>query len=68
MTRLADDHVITINDCRRQGLCVRGLSQWAKDHGKDIRVLAKTGIRVDEVRALNDGYGQLLLERLEKNQ
>jgi hypothetical protein len=68
MKTLPDDHVITINDARRKGLCVRGLMTWAAANGLDKREMVRSGFTVGELRRLNDGFGNLLIERLERDE
>jgi hypothetical protein len=67
MKTLPDDRVVTINEARKHGLCVKGLTAWARGQGLDVRDMVRNGLTVGEIRRIDDGFGNALLERMERN-
>lgn len=48
------DVIVTINDVRRGGMCVRGARPWFEMHGLDFRDFLVNGISSTKVEHLGD--------------
>lgn len=53
-----DDDRIYINDIRELGYCVRGIRDWFKGYGYDLRDVARNGVPIKEIEAIDDDLGR----------
>lgn len=59
-----DNMTVTITDIRRAGICVAGTKGWFETHNLDFRSLIKQGIPAKDLLATNDGYADLVVEKM----
>ena len=58
-----EDPIVTIDDIRKTGHCVKGIRRWFEAYGLDFRQFISTGIRASELEATGD---QLAFEVVSK--
>ncbi|WP_035972126.1 hypothetical protein [Bradyrhizobium sp. WSM3983] len=58
-----DEGLITANDAIMAGHCATGVYRWFKEHGFDARKAMREGVKLSEVRAVNDAFGNQVIER-----
>lgn len=54
---------LTMTDVRAAGYCSRGIRAWFAAHGYDFQKFLREGASVDELRAMQDGDVQQVLDR-----
>lgn len=54
--------MITINDVRAAGHCVRGAKDWFERHGLDFRGFIKNGITEEEFLASGDALAKRIVD------
>lgn len=55
--------IVTINDVRAAGLCVRGAREWSERHGFDFQDFIRNGIEADRLLASGDALSQRVIEK-----
>lgn len=55
----------TFADARRAGFCARGQREWFAARGLDYFKFVEEGIDIEQLRALNDGYANVLILQAE---
>lgn len=55
--------VLTIQDCRASGFCVKGVRKKCPEIGVDFKRLIKEGIPVPELEHIEDHHLQAALEK-----
>lgn len=46
--------VLTINDCRKVGFCVKGVRRACVVHGFDFKVMVRSGLPLEQMDLLDD--------------
>lgn len=59
------DEIVTIEDARKAGYCVKGIRDWAKLRGIDFRSLVKHGMKASELEK-TDEIGRSVVEAKRK--
>lgn len=54
---IADDPIITMNDIRKTGHCVKGIRSWFKLHDLDFKSFMADGIPASALLATSDELG-----------
>lgn len=57
--------IITIDDCRKAGHCVKGIRAWFDTYGLDFKKFLKEGIEEEAFLATKDAYA-IEIVRLKK--
>lgn len=58
---------ITVREIRQTGHCVRGIKTWFTSHGYDFKQVVREGVSIEEIRALNDGLGDQVVDAVLEN-
>lgn len=58
---MTDDLLLTVDDVREAGLCVRGAKQWFSLHHLDFKHFLAHGIRASQLPD-NDAFAQKVLD------
>lgn len=64
---LEEDFIVTVNDVRRTGRCVKGLRRWAELHGLDFRDFVTNGILASKLLATDDHLAFDIIEKIKRN-
>ena len=59
---MSDDFIVTIEDVRSSGHCVRGAKDWFEGYGLDFREFIKTGMVASRLLSTGDAYAQQVVE------
>lgn len=62
---MTDPAKVTFADARRVGFCAKGQRLWFEARGLNYLDFVRNGIDVEKIRALHDGYADLLIRRAE---
>lgn len=53
---------LTIDHARGAGHCASGIKKWFDSHGLDFREFLREGIDEERIVALDDGFGNQVIE------
>lgn len=59
---MSNDFVVTMDDVRGAGHCVRGAKRWFEGYGLDFRDFLSNGIPASKMLATGDAYGIQVVE------
>jgi len=59
---------VTARDCARAGFCVRGMKDFAAEHGIDYRAFVRDGMAGDVASAFGDGMMDRALAEARKRE
>jgi hypothetical protein len=60
---VSDPLIITVDDVRRAGHCVRGAKAWFETHGFDFRRFLREGVPAADLLSTGDGQAIKVVER-----
>ncbi len=58
-----EDLIITADDAIKAGHCATGVYRWFKQHGFDARKAMREGVKLSDALAINDAFGNQVIER-----
>ena len=65
---MEDDFLITMDDARQCGYCVKGIRHWGRLHGLDFKAFVREGIPASVVLATGDALGLAIVEQARERQ
>lgn len=61
-----DDILVTVQDCRKLGYCMKAIRPWFTEEGLDFRDFVRNGILASKLHAKNNAYAEDVIRQARK--
>lgn len=61
-----EDFIVTVQDCRKLGYCMKQVRPWMTQEGLDFREFVRVGLPASKLHATNNAYAEDVIEQARK--